>query len=148
MRRLRRSSALSSWLHTFWHQPRHAGWHRQGDPRENDVRERGSGTLWVVVAVALLTTFALSAAAIGGAVVTRHRAGSAADFAALAGADALASGGADPCGAARRVAVRYGAVLTRCTTTGMVVDVVVELSAGGLVGPGRVATVRARAGPP
>lgn len=111
-------------------------------------REHGSGTVWVVVAVALLASFAVVTAAIGGAVVTRHRAGSAADFAALAAADALARGDADPCGAALRVAVRHGAVLTSCTTSGMVVDVVVEMPAGGLVGPDRAATVRARAGPP
>lgn len=111
-------------------------------------RDRGVGTLWVVVSIAVLASFAVGAAAVGGAVVTRHRASSAADFAALAGADALAHGAADPCAAALRVAVRYGAALRSCSTSGLVVDVVVELPAGGLLGPSRTATVRARAGPP
>lgn len=110
-------------------------------------RERGSGTLWVVVAIAVLAAFATGAATVGAAVVTRHRASSAADFAALAGADALAHGAASPCAAALRVAVRYGAALTSCTTSGMVVEVVVALPAGGLLGAGHTATVRARAGP-
>jgi len=109
--------------------------------------ERGSGTIWAIAVIAVVAAFAVLAAAIGAAVVTRHRAGAAADFSALAAADAVSRAESDPCGTAARVAERYGAVLTTCSVNGMVVDVVVQLSAGGLAGPGRTATVRARAGP-
>jgi len=109
--------------------------------------ERGSGTIWVIVMIMLVASFAIGAAAVGGAVVARHRASSAADFAALAAADALARAEADPCSAASRVAARYGGELTGCTVDGMTVYVVVDMAAGGLTGPSYRATVRARAGP-
>lgn len=109
--------------------------------------DRGSGTVWAVVVIALLVSFALGAAAVGGAVVTRHRAAGAADLAALAAADAVADAATEPCGRAAVVAERHGGLLIACTVNGMVVDVVVRLPAGGLLGDGLFASVRARAGP-
>lgn len=110
-------------------------------------RDRGSGTVWAVIVMALLASLALGAVAVGGAVVTRHRAAGAADLAALAAADAVATAASEPCSRAALVAERHGGVLTSCVIDGMVVDVVVELPAGGLVDVGLSASVRARAGP-
>lgn len=115
--------------------------------RDGGRCDRGSGTVWAVVVIALLVSFALGAAAVGGAVVTRHRAAGAADLAALAAADAVAGATTEPCGRAALVADQYGGAVTSCTVDGMVVDVVVELPAGGLFGLGFSASVRARAGP-
>ena len=103
--------------------------------------------MWAVVVIALLVSFALGAAAVGGAVVTRHRAAGAADLAALAAADAVADAATEPCGRAAVVAERHGGLLIACAVKGMVVDVVVRLPAGGLLGDGLFASVRARAGP-
>lgn len=110
-------------------------------------RDRGSGTVWAVMVIAVLASLALAAAAIGGAIVTRHRAAGAADLAALAAADAVARADADPCRWAALVAERHGAVLTACSIDALVVDVVVGLAAGGLLDLGLTASVRARAGP-
>ena len=111
------------------------------------IGDRGSGTVFAVAIVALVAALALFATALGGAMVARHRAGSAADLAALAAADSVARAEADPCIAAARVATLHGASLTACSVHGSVVDVVVEMAPGGLVGTGRMAVVRARAGP-
>ena len=110
-------------------------------------RDRGSATVYALAVVALLAAVALGAAAVGGAVVARHRAMSAADLAALAAADALARIEPDPCAAAGRIASRHAVDLLQCTTTGMVVDVVVGAPVRGVLGFGLVAEMHARAGP-
>lgn len=79
--------------------------------------DRGSaGLLLVGVAVAVLAV-AGGLAVWGGAVVARHRAGQAADLAALAAAGALARG-LSPCPAAERVAAAVGARSERCLVAG------------------------------
>src|SRR6187455_609980 len=98
--------------------------------------------------VAVTAAIALAAAAVGGSVVARHRAMSAADLAALAAADALARADADPCAAAEHIAARHGVDLLECTTAGLVVDVVVGAPVRGALGFGLVAAMHARAGPP
>lgn len=84
---------------------------RQADRLAGD---RGSATVWVVVACLLTWSVATVALSIGGAVVARHRAASAADLAALAGARSLASGVGDPCADAQRVAAATAARLVAC----------------------------------
>ncbi|WP_189889573.1 Rv3654c family TadE-like protein [Streptomyces xantholiticus] len=81
--------------------------------------------------------------AMGQAVVARHRAGAAADLAALAAADQALSGAAGACATADRVARAQGAEVVRCAVTGEVADVT-ALARFGPYAP----TVRARAGPP
>jgi secretion/DNA translocation related TadE-like protein len=98
--------------------------------------------------VAVTAAIALAAAAVGGSVVARHRAMSAADLAALAAADALARADADPCAAAEHIAARHEVDLLECTTAGLVVDVVVGAPVRGALGFGLVAAMHARAGPP
>ncbi|MFI1971564.1 hypothetical protein BLA24_16790 [Streptomyces cinnamoneus] len=81
--------------------------------------------------------------AMGQAVAARHRAGGAADLAALAAADHALSGEPAACGLARKVAVAQGAVVVRCAVSGEIAEVAAEARAGPYA-----VRVRARAGPP
>ena len=111
-------------------------------------RERGSATAWVLVLAAVVAVVAMGAVLVGAAVVTRHRAASAADLAALAAAGQAVAGNPSACVIAARVAEANAAELTRCEVgPGAVVDVEVRVAArlGGL--GVREAVGRARAGP-
>jgi secretion/DNA translocation related TadE-like protein len=111
------------------------------------TNDRGSATIWVVVAALLVVAITAVVVAVGAAVEARHRAAAAADAAALAGALDVVEGPAGACGAARRLAAQDGAVLARCSVTGAVVDVSTRISlAGPLRWLGLAAGV-ARAGP-
>jgi len=68
--------------------------------------------VWVLAAAALLATVAWAGTLVGVAVVARHRAETAADLAALAGAADVGYG--DPCARATGAASRNRAVLIRC----------------------------------
>lgn len=102
----------------------------------------------VVVAIALVGVLLLVATVAVGttAIVLAHRrAQVAADLASLAAAGALQRG-ADPCGAAGRIAGRHEAVLTRCRVEGAAVVVATSVSLPPVLGGGQVPG-RARAGP-
>lgn len=100
-------------------------------------------TVWVAVTtVALCAVFAL-VLELGQAVTARHRAGGAADLAALAAADRALEGPEAACEAARRVALAQKAVLVRCSVQGEIADVVARSSLGRYA-----PAVRARAAPP
>ncbi|GAA3386821.1 hypothetical protein GCM10020369_26950 [Cryptosporangium minutisporangium] len=102
--------------------------------------------LALAVGLALLTT-ALGFQAVGGAAVARHRAGLAADLAALAGALHVAEGAVAACARARSVAAGNGAHLVDCVVTGdelTATVTVVPTGPAALVGS---ASARARAGP-
>ncbi len=105
--------------------------------------DRGVATVWVAVtATGLCTVFAV-VLALGQAVASRHRAGGAADLAALAAADRALEGVAVACETARRVALAQGAVLVRCVVRGEIADVTARSGFGPYL-----PAVRARAGPP
>ncbi|WP_282688321.1 MULTISPECIES: Rv3654c family TadE-like protein [unclassified Streptomyces] len=104
--------------------------------------DRGVATVWAAVTVAALCTVFAVVLALGQAVAARHRAGGAADLAALAAADLALEGAEAACEAARRVALAQDAVVVRCAVEGEVADVTAR-SGFGLYLP----TVRARAGP-
>jgi secretion/DNA translocation related TadE-like protein len=110
--------------------------------------ERGSATVWVLALAGVLALVGAAMVLVGAAVVARHRATTAADLAALAGAGRAVVGEADACAAADRIGSANHAVLESCTIlVGAVVEVHVHVTAVlGLVG--RVsAEARARAGP-
>lgn len=109
--------------------------------------DRGSATIYALALLAVLAAVALAAAAVGGAMVARHHAMTAADLTALGAADALARADGDPCGVAERIAARHEVELLGCVLDGLVVDVVVGARVGGLAPLGLVAQMRARAGP-
>lgn len=99
--------------------------------------------MWVAaVAMASCVVFA-ALLAIGQVVMARHRAGGAADLAALAAADHALQGEAVACGFARKVASAQGVRVVRCGVKGEFAEVAAEARAGPYA-----LRVRARAGPP
>ncbi|GAA5699552.1 MULTISPECIES: Rv3654c family TadE-like protein [Streptomyces] len=106
------------------------------------VRDRGSASVWVVCAIAGLCVVFGAVLAMSQAVVTRHRAASAADLAALAAADHWADAGGGACAMADRVARAQGGRLVRCAVEGEISDVTATSGRGPFT-----AEVRARAGP-
>ncbi|MFC8668584.1 Rv3654c family TadE-like protein [Streptomyces sp. NPDC057199] len=93
-------------------------------------------------AIAVLCVVFGAVLAMGQAVVIRHRAGGAADLAALAAADRWMDGGMAACAQADRVARAQGTRVVRCAVQGEISDVTVAAGRGPLT-----AEVRARAGP-
>uniref|UniRef100_UPI003EBE9482 Rv3654c family TadE-like protein n=1 Tax=Streptomyces tabacisoli TaxID=3156398 RepID=UPI003EBE9482 len=104
--------------------------------------ERGSATVWAVMAMAAVGAVFVGVLALGQAVQIRHRAGGAADLAALAAAEQWAKGDARACAVADRVARAQGARVVRCAVRGEVAEVTAGAGSGVLE-----AEVRARAGP-
>jgi len=97
--------------------------------------------------MAVLLALTAGGAAVGSAVVARHRAQAAADLSALAGAQHALYGVGVACAETTAVARRMGAAVTRCAVEDL--DVVVAVSVPVMlgrfgVGPARAA---ARAGP-
>ncbi|MFJ9324507.1 Rv3654c family TadE-like protein [Streptomyces globisporus] len=105
--------------------------------------DRGVATVWVAVTAAGLCTVFAVVLALGQAVAARHRAGGAADLAALAAADRALDGVGAACEAARRVALAQDAAIVRCAVQGEVADVTARVELGPYL-----PTVRSRAGPP
>ncbi len=93
----------------------------------------------------LLIVTAVSAGCVQVAVAA-HRAGAAADLAALAGAQALRDG-ADPCAVVDRVAGRNDGRVTACAVQGADVRVTVEVDTPTMVGLVWSPDSSARAGP-
>lgn len=102
--------------------------------------DRGSATVLLCAALAVLVLAAATVAALGRAVALRHAAGAAADLAALAAVDG-GTAGAPSCPAAYRTAAAAGAVLVRCEVHGSTARVAVRLRAE--VAPGWSASVDA-----
>lgn len=93
-------------------------------------RERGNVSIVAVAGVALACLLCLGVARVGGAVVLKSRADTAADAAALAAADALALGHSDDDArsAANAAAADNGATLVSCSCADDVAEVTVELA--------------------
>lgn len=75
--------------------------------------DRGSASVWVLACSALVLLIGVATSMRTAAVLARHRAESAADFAALAAAGRIGVGG-DGCAAAAALAAANGATLVRC----------------------------------
>jgi secretion/DNA translocation related TadE-like protein len=100
--------------------------------------DRGSATVWSLGAMGALLAVFTAALFMSQAVVARHRAGGAADLAALAAADHALDGSRTACRLAAEVAEAQGARLRSCEVAGEVVEVTAEVDG---------ARVRSRAGP-
>ncbi|NYI80027.1 Rv3654c family TadE-like protein [Nocardioides panzhihuensis] len=108
--------------------------------------ERGSSAPFAVGALGLLL-FVGAALGVVGAVFVAHRtAQSAADLAALAGADALQVSG-DACAAAATITDRNGATLESCEIAGEDVTVTVRVEGPRWLGQPGDPVAKARAGP-
>lgn len=109
--------------------------------------ERGSGTVLVIAAIAVLVLVGSAGLTLAAATVTSHRAAAAGDASALSAA-MTRQGGGDGCEVARRIAARNSAELAQCREDpdeSVTVNVTVPLT-GALAGFGAV-HARARAGP-
>ncbi|MEU6643293.1 Rv3654c family TadE-like protein [Saccharomonospora sp. NPDC046836] len=109
--------------------------------------DAGSATVWAAGAVIALLGLAGVLWLLGGAVVTRHRAASAADLAALAAAGNADHGTAAACARADEVVERMGARLRECRFERWDALVIVEAAGPGLLARFGPAIARARAGP-
>jgi secretion/DNA translocation related TadE-like protein len=136
-----------------------AGFRGDGRPRDAGGRDgarllrwsdRGAATVWLVAVMAVVCVIGVAVCEVAAARVARHRAQSAADLAALAGAQRALGVTREACDHARLVAHANGAVLESCSLTGAVVEVTtsvpVPLVAALAGGPWK-ATAMARAGP-
>jgi secretion/DNA translocation related TadE-like protein len=109
--------------------------------------DRGGATV-LVLAIGLVTVLvAIASAAVGSAIVARHRAQTAADLAALAGALDSLDGVEVACARAREIAASNGGHLIACDLDGLDVVVTVEARPSGLAAMGGTARASARAGP-
>lgn len=123
--------------------------------REESRHDDGSATIWVLALAMLMWVAAAGAVATAAAVAARHRAASAADLSALAGAQVLATetsvkGRDIACAAVSAVAAANHATVVSCATNGAVVDVVVAVRTAGLARLAALASTvsgHARAGP-
>ncbi|WP_308112876.1 Rv3654c family TadE-like protein [Streptomyces sp. DH12] len=106
-------------------------------------RDRGSASVWAALAAGALCVVFAAVLALGQAVTARHRAGGAADLAALAAADRALQGADEACRAAARVARAQRAEVARCDVRGEIA----EVTARARFGP-YAPEVRSRAGPP
>ena len=110
--------------------------------------ERGSATVWVVALSAVLAVVGAAMVLLGAAAVARHRAGTAADLAALAAAGRAAWGEPGGCELAAEVARANSATLVACSVDARAV---VEVRVRVPVRLGRLgvlsASGSARAGP-
>ena len=109
--------------------------------------DRGSGSLLVLALTGVLLLVAMVLATLAAVAVTRHRAASAADLAALAAADRALAGEQVACAAAARAATAAGAVLRLCRVTGEEADVVTAVRPPAALGRLGEAHGVARAGP-
>lgn len=111
--------------------------------------ERGAATVLVLAIALVAGLLLLGLGLIAGAQASRVTAQTAADLAALAGADAAAAGSAqEPCSVAAEVAQRNRADLVTCSVTA---QGIVEIEATRAAGFGSItigqASAQARAGP-
>ena len=104
----------------------------------------GSGTIWMLGVGLAVLAFSLAGATAGGALVDRHRAETAADLGALAGAARAVDGQQAACGEAERIIVANGGRLAACRVEAL--DVIVTVTVDGHRGWG-TAKASARAGP-
>lgn len=110
--------------------------------------DRGSASVLAVGVVLIGLVLSTGSAAVGAAVVARHRAEAAADLGALAAADVLlARASGTPCGAAAAVVSAQGAVLVGCAVDRGDAVVRTTVRPGGRVGALGTAVAVARAGP-
>ncbi|MBO3745814.1 hypothetical protein J5X84_07005 [Streptosporangiaceae bacterium NEAU-GS5] len=106
--------------------------------------------MWLVAVIAVVWVAGVAVCQVGVARVARHRAQSAADLAALAGAQRALTAPQEACDQARLVARANGATLESCSSTGVVTDVAVSVAVplvAVFAGDGWRAGAIAQAGP-
>jgi len=97
-----------------------------------DRQDRGSASIWLLCAGAVVIAVGLAGALAAAAATARHRAQAAADLGALAGARYAVAGGAVACAHAGAIVEANGARMTGCHLDGLDLVVIVELPVAGL----------------
>ena len=117
------------------------------DESRRTGEDRGVATVWAAGAIAILMSLTVFGLHLGGAILARHQAQSAADLAALAGAGSAVAGEQAACSRVRAVTERMRVRLVACSVREW--DVLVQVTArpGGPLGGLGEATGQARAGP-
>jgi secretion/DNA translocation related TadE-like protein len=110
-------------------------------------RDSGSASVWLLAAGLVLVAGGMAGATVGAAHVASHRARTAADLGALAGAARAIEGSDAACARAAELVAANGARLTHCRLDGLDLTVTVEVTPAPAAGIGRAATATARAGP-
>ncbi|MDD7941713.1 flp pilus-assembly TadE/G-like family protein [Actinomycetospora lutea] len=111
------------------------------------VDDAGSATVLAAAAVGVLVCLLGLGLQVGAATLARHRAESAADLAALAGAREAVRGADVACERSREIAAGNGARLVDCAVEGWTVRVITAARCACLPSVSGEATGRARAGP-
>lgn len=109
--------------------------------------DRGSATVWAVGGIGMIVALLTALLWFAAAVVARHRAGSAADLAALAAAGAAVAGERRACDEARWVTAHMGAELRSCRLSCWDALVEVVVPPPVVSRPFGSVAARARAGP-
>lgn len=109
--------------------------------------ERGSATVWMITVITVIWAVATAVVAAGMARVARHRAQSAADLSALAGAAWAFSRPALACTHAKEIADANGVVLESCAISEGIAEVAVSLRFTLPIAGARSVRATARAGP-
>lgn len=109
--------------------------------------DRGSATVWVVIAMSVVVIASTVSGLIGAATVARHHAAAAADAVALRVAMSVLDGPTAACGLGARLATANGANVVRCSVEGSDAVVSVEVRLPGLLSRFGAAQAQARAGP-
>jgi secretion/DNA translocation related TadE-like protein len=116
-------------------------------PAGSARHDHGFATVWVVMAIAIVTAAAGAMIAVGIAVYERHRAAAAADAVALKAALESLDGPTVACRDGAALGRLDGAVVSRCVLDGSIADVEVTIRLPGVLAAIGPATGRARAGP-
>ena len=111
------------------------------------MADAGSATVWMLTLIGIVLITGIAALALGQVVMARHRAGAAADLAALAAADHAWDGGPAACEHALAVVRAQRAELVRCGVDGQIADVLVQVAVAVPLAVVPPARARARAGP-
>lgn len=109
------------------------------------MSERGSMTIFAVLALTVLMFTAAAVAMVNGLVAGHRRAQSAADLVALSAA-VSARRSEDPCVVAQVIAAASGARLESCHADGRTVTVIVTVEGPGVMGQASRLAAEARAG--
>ena len=118
--------------------------HRRGSGAHQT--EAGSGTIGMLLVMVVVLLIGLVMTAVSAVAVSRQRAASAADLAALAGYAHALEGRPAACRAAAAVLTPVGAELLACTITDGVVEISARVQPAGVLRQWGAATALARAG--
>lgn len=115
-------------------------------PRDDDA-SRGSATVLMLAGMGVVLAFTGVVLMISVAEQVRHRAGYAADAAALAAAASALDGDSAACGRGADLAALNGAKLVSCSVRDGISDVTVSVEPPGVLAQFGLVQARARAGP-